>query len=94
MPRKVKTSIYVDKELWSRFKTYARRRGRDASNILEDLMMDELIEELLDEAVRARLGEPGEEVEIDFQPIEPLTGTVSELVREERRGRFARLSRQ
>lgn len=93
MPRKVKTSIYVDKELWSRFKTYARRRGRDASNILEDLMMDELVDELLDEAVRVRL-EEAEITEIDFQPIEPLTGTVSELVREERRGRFARLSRQ
>lgn len=90
---KVKTSIYVDKELWSKFKMYARRRGMDLSSLLEDMIADELVEEIIDKALGAWL-EKAEDFEIAFQPVEPVSGTVSDLVREERRGRIARLSGQ
>lgn len=47
----------------------------------------------MDEALEALLGK-AEDFEIAFQPVEAVSGTVSDLVREERRGRVARLSGQ
>lgn len=35
---KVKTSIYVDKELWEAFRRYAGSRGVEVSGLLEELM--------------------------------------------------------
>ncbi|MGC9091619.1 MAG: ribbon-helix-helix protein, CopG family, partial [Fervidicoccaceae archaeon] len=40
---RVKTSIYVDKELWEKFKTYAMRRGREVSELLEEAIRDEMV---------------------------------------------------
>jgi len=74
---KVKTSVYVDKGLWSNFKEYASKCGVEVSKMLEELIRDALIEVGLDKA----LAEMGESYEVDFDPIEPREKTVSELVR-------------
>jgi len=74
---KVKTSVYVDKDLWSSFKEYASKCGVKVSEMLEELIRDALIEVGLDKA----LAEMGESYEVDFDPIEPREKTVSEFVR-------------
>jgi len=76
---KVKTSIYADKELWEKYKSSLARRGLEISQALEDLIKDELVEELLDEAVKDI--ENTEDYEIDFEPVKPKKGLVSTLVR-------------
>ncbi len=76
---KEKTSIYVDRELWMKFKRYAYRRGMDMSNLLEDIIRDELVEEALDNILLELAGL--EDYEVDFEPVKPREGLVSELVR-------------
>jgi post-segregation antitoxin (ccd killing protein) len=76
---KVKTSIYVDKELWEKFKEHARKLGKEVSRLLEEIMEDEAVESTLDDALSELAGR--EDYEIDFEPIEPKEGTVSELIR-------------
>ncbi|MCE4599242.1 MAG: hypothetical protein F7C81_03490 [Desulfurococcales archaeon] len=76
---KVKTSIYVDKELWEKFKMYALKRGMEVSRLLEDMMRDEMIEDALDNILLDLAG--SEDYEIDFEPVKPREGLVSELVR-------------
>jgi hypothetical protein len=39
---RMKTSIYVDRELWTRFREHAIKSGVKASRLLEDLMEDGL----------------------------------------------------
>jgi len=89
---KVKTSIYVDRELWERFKKYALRRGVEVSKLLEDMVRDEMIEEILDEALLSMVG--SEDYEIDFKPIKPREGLVSELIRVAREERASDIPRQ
>lgn len=75
---KVKASVYVDREVWERFRAYAAKRGVDANRLLEELILDEVVDLVLDEVLlRAASGE--EEV-LDFEPVEP-RGSVSKLVR-------------
>jgi len=76
---KVKTSIYVDKEIWEMFKRHALRRGVEVSRLLEDMMVDEVVEELLDKALLELAGP--QDYEVDFEPVEPKEGLVSELVK-------------
>ena len=76
---KVKTSIHVDKELWEKFKKYAMKRGIEVSNLLENVIRDEIIDEALESTLLEIAG--FEDYEIDFQPIEPKEGVVSELIR-------------
>ena len=76
---KVKTSIYVDKELWEKFKRYALRKGVEVSNLLEDMIRDEMVEDVLDNALLDLAG--SETYELDFEPIKPKEGLVSELIR-------------
>ena len=86
---KVKTSIYIDRELWERFKRYAAMRGVEASRLLEDIMRDEMVEDALSEALLSLAG--SETYEVDFEPVEPRGGLVSELIRamrDERGGRI------
>ena len=70
---KVKTSIYVDKELWEKFKKYAMKRGVEVSNLLEDVIRDEMVDETLESTLLEIAG--FEDYEIDFQPIEPKEGS-------------------
>lgn len=76
---RVKTSIYVDKELWEKFKNYALEKGMGVSSLLEDVMRDEMVEEALDSALLDLAGP--ENYEVDFEPIKPKEGLVSELIR-------------
>ncbi|MEM3047535.1 MAG: CopG family transcriptional regulator [Candidatus Bathyarchaeia archaeon] len=74
---KAKTSVYVDRDLWARFKEYASKNGSHVSRKLEELIEDSLVERELDEAFpRLREG-----YEVDFDPVEPKGALVSGLVR-------------
>ena len=75
---KVKTSIYVDKEVWEKFKMYAARKGVEISSLLEEIIMDEVVDPLLNKALLEAAG--SEDYVLDFEPVEA-KGTVSELVR-------------
>jgi len=76
---KVETRIYVDKELWEKFKRYALKKGMEVNNLLEDMMKDEMMDEALDSALLNLAG--SENYEIDFEPVKPKEGRVSELIR-------------
>ena len=76
---KVKTSIYIDKELWEKFKKYALRRGKEVSKLLEEIIEEEMIEETLSNILLELVD--FESYEIDFEPIRPKKGLVSELIR-------------
>ncbi len=82
---KVKTSIYVDKDLWEKFKKHALRKGVEVSSLLEDLIEEEMVEETLDKVILELAG--SEDYELDFEPAKPMKGTISELVRLMRNGR-------
>ncbi|WFO74886.1 hypothetical protein J4526_07390 [Desulfurococcaceae archaeon MEX13E-LK6-19] len=88
---KVKTSIYIDKDLWEKFKKYALRRGIEVSSLLEDLIRNNIVDELLDKTLQELAG--NENYEIGFEPVEPKKGTVSDLVRVMRDERANSLSR-
>lgn len=81
MASKVKSSVYIDGEIWRRFKKYAAEQEREVSVLLEELMREELMLNL--QAVLEELAEQGE-IELDFEPVKPITGLVSTLVREMR----------
>lgn len=82
-PRHVKTSIFIDEDLWREFKRYAINRDKELSEALEELLREELLVDLED-AVKKLAG--GLEMEVDFKPIK-VKATVSELVREMRNER-------
>ncbi len=88
---KVKTSIYIDRELWEKFKKLAMKRGVKVSKLLEELIRRELLDELFDELID-KMNIAGE-LEIDFEPIEPRGGMVSDLMRVMRDERDNNLSR-
>ena len=75
----MKTSIYVDRGLWERFKEHALKSGVEVSRLLEDIMADEAVELTLGNALAELAGQ--ENYEIDFEPIEPKEATVSGLIR-------------
>ena len=88
---RVKTSVYVDKEVWEMFKKYAMRRGVEVSSLLEEIMRNEIVDMLLNKALLETAG--SEDYVLDFEPVEA-KGVVSELVRVMRDERTNRLSRQ
>lgn len=45
---RIKTSVYIDEELWKEFKELARVEGREVSRLLEEAIMNYIINELLD----------------------------------------------
>jgi len=75
----VKTSIYIDKDLWERFKRYALKKGVEVSSLLERMIEEEMIDETLSN-VLLELAKV-EDYEVDFKPVEPRRGIVGELVR-------------
>ena len=84
---KIKTSIYIDEDLWREFKKYAAERGLDVSELLEELIKEELMIEL--DSLLSELPEE-ENPELDFEPIkpkEPISGLVREM-RDERENRL------
>ncbi|MCD6095328.1 MAG: CopG family transcriptional regulator [Thermoprotei archaeon] len=87
---KVKTSIYIEKTLWEMFKRHAVRKGVEVSKLLEELIKDEIVEYSLDDILLELAG--SKDYELDFEPIEPKKGTVSELVRAMRNERANSIS--
>lgn len=87
--KRVKTSVYISEDFWREFKKYAALRGREVSELLEEIIKEELMLEL-EEVVSEFSGEM--EVELDFRPVKP-KAPVSELVREMRSEREASLLR-
>jgi len=85
-----KTSIYIDRELWEKFRRYARSRGVEVSRFLEELIREGILEDDLADALSELSGEKF--TELDFQPIRPRGGLVSGLVRELRDKRADSLS--
>ena len=84
---KIRVSIYIDKNLRREFKKYAAERRLDVSELLEELIKEELIIEL--DPLLPELPEE-ENPEPDFEPIkpkEPISGLVREM-RDERENRL------
>ena len=88
---KSKTSIYIDKDLWQRFRLRANRRGLQVSGALESLMEEEMIEDMIERKLSEMVD--SETREIDFPPIKT-KASVSELVRVMRDERTSGLLRQ
>ena len=61
---KVKTGIYVDKELWERFRKYAMSKGVKVSKLLEDAIRDELLEDALVDALVELAGSEDYKVDV------------------------------
>lgn len=76
---RVKTSIYVDKELWERFRQRASEKRVEASRLIEAMLDEEMVEDSIDELISELIG--SESYEVDFGTIEPRGAPVSELVR-------------
>ena len=87
---KIKTSIYVDEDLWKEFKKIASLRDQELSEALEGLLREELMVDL-EVALRELFDEL--DTELDFEPVK-MKAPVSELVREMRNERESRLLRQ
>ena len=86
----MKTSIYADKELWEKYKLSLAKRGLEVSQALEELIKEELVEDLLDEALKGMV--EAKTSEIDFEPVKPKDGLVSIFVRSMRDERAGSLS--
>ena len=82
---KVKTSIYIDRDLWSIFKGYASKSGVEVGKMLEELIRDSLIEAELDKT----LAKIEERYEIDFNLVKPIS-TLVRIMRDERADRVFR----
>ncbi|HLH45451.1 MAG TPA: hypothetical protein VKV31_01670 [bacterium] len=87
--RRFKTSVYVDRELWERFKMTFRSRG--LTRVLEEALEEKLLEESL-EGVLPPLDNTWS-VEVNFEPVTPKK-SVSGLVKVGRRRREKSLSGQ
>ncbi|MEM4572620.1 MAG: ribbon-helix-helix protein, CopG family, partial [Zestosphaera sp.] len=72
---KVKTSIYVDEDLWKEFKKIASSRDQELSEALERLLREELMVDL-EVAIRELVDEL--DTELDFKPVKA-KAPVSEL---------------
>jgi len=77
---KRKTSIYIESELWERFKAHASIKGADASSLLEELIREELADQV--SKAMEELAGP-EDYQLDFDPVKPRE-PISPLIREMR----------
>ncbi|HII61545.1 hypothetical protein [Pyrococcus horikoshii] len=86
---KIKTSIYIDADLWWELKKEAAEENRDISRLLEEIISENLLLDLeknIEEMLKKF------EKKIEFEPL-PSRGSVSELVRrirDEREGNILR----
>ncbi|WP_297471252.1 ribbon-helix-helix protein, CopG family [Thermococcus sp.] len=73
---KVKTSVYIDEELWREFRQLAVREGSEVSKLLEEAIRNYIIQELIDV--------DDSDIPIWFEPVEVGGESVSKMVREMR----------
>ena len=81
---KVKTSVYLDEELWKEFKELAQREKSEVSKLLEEALMNYLINEVLRDV-------DDSEVPLWFEPLKVEGESSEKLVREMRDDREKRL---
>ena len=81
---KVKTSVYLDEELWKEFKELAQREKSEVSKLLEEALMNYLINEVLKDV-------DDSEVPLWFEPLKVEGESSEKLVREMRDDREKRL---
>ncbi len=86
---KTKTSIYIDRELWWEFKKKASEEKKEVSELLEEIIREELLEDFLI-AIDSMIGKSSE---LYFKPLK-IKGSISKLVREMRDARADSISRQ
>lgn len=90
MARK-KSSVYVDDELWRKLKKRAMEKGIGLSTLLEEVIREEFMDSV-DKAIEDLVG--SKVYELEFEPVKPRKGLVSELVRAMRDERADSISRQ
>jgi macrodomain Ter protein organizer (MatP/YcbG family) len=78
---KTKTSVYIDKDLWRRFKEYAAGLGIDVSQALEEAIKEELVKDAVVKTVDSLSKISFKE--LDFKPVN-VKIKISDLVREMR----------
>ncbi|EHR78084.1 hypothetical protein OCC_04480 [Thermococcus litoralis DSM 5473] len=74
---KIKTSIYIDDELWWELKKDAAEEKKDLSKLLEEIISEGLLLDI--ESALEKMLEKFEK-KIEFEPV-PARGSISELVR-------------
>jgi hypothetical protein len=86
MVDRVKTTIVIDRELWSRFKARLLEEGvEEVSRAIEEVIREELSEDYIADAIRELLGTTPP---IEVKPIKPLVETsAGRVVRELRNER-------
>jgi len=77
---KKRTSIYIEDELWERFKVRASTKGVEVSSLLEELIREELADQV-SKALEELAGP--EDYQLDFDPVKPRE-PASSLIREMR----------
>lgn len=73
---KIKTSVYIDEELWREFKELALRERSEVSRLLEEAIRNYIVQELIEV--------DDSDIPIWFEPVEVKGAFVSKLVREMR----------
>jgi len=86
-----KSSVYVDEELWRRLEKRAMDEGVELSTLLEEVIREELMD-YVNEALEELAG--SNFYDLDFKPVKPKGGVVSELVRSMRGERSNSIFRQ
>jgi predicted transcriptional regulator len=74
---KVKTSVYIDEELWREFKELAQRENSEVSKLLEEALRNYLINEVLKDIDDSK-------IPLWFEPLDVPKEDSGKLVREMR----------
>jgi ferredoxin-fold anticodon binding domain-containing protein len=87
MGGKIKTTIVVDKDLWSKFKAKLLDEGVDeVSSVIEEMIREELVVDKVVDSLNELIG--GELIQV-VESVKPLAETAAEkVVRELRESRY------
>jgi len=87
MGGKIKTTIVVDKDLWSKFKAKLLEEGVDeVSSVIEEMIREELVVDKVVDSLNELIG--GELIQV-VESVKPLAETAAEkVVRELRESRY------
>jgi hypothetical protein len=87
MGGKIKTTIVIDKDLWSKFKAKLLEEGVDeVSSVIEEMIREELVVDKVVDSLNELIG--GELTQA-VEPVKPLAETAAEkVVRELRESRY------
>jgi len=70
---KVKTTIVIDRELWTRFKARILEEGlEEVSRVIEEIIREEVLEDYVVSAIRELMGK---ESLLEVKPVKPLIET-------------------